>query len=166
MDWDQYFMTLSYVVAMKSKDKSTTVGCVIIGPDNEIRTTGYNNFVRGWDDEESTNHDRPYKYEITEHAERNAIYNASRFGVSLKDCRIYLTLKPCPDCARAIVQSGISEVILHKEYPTNVNVKWTDGQIVANNILKNGGVIVREWSGNIPEITGLLSGERFKPTLL
>ena len=74
--WDQYFMTMAYLAATKSKDKSTTVGAVVVGPDNEIRTTGYNSFVRGFN-EEPRHHERPLKYEVTEHAERNAIYNAA-----------------------------------------------------------------------------------------
>ena len=162
--FDQMFMMLSYVVAMKSKDCSTTVGCVVVGSDNEIRSVGYNNFVRGWDDDDPKNHERPYKYEITEHSERNAFYNALRSGVSLKGCKIYVPWHPCCDCARAIVQSGLIEVILHKEYPSDINDKWTDSQQTASDILKQGGVRVRKWSGVIPEITGRLNGKIIYPT--
>ena len=146
-DWDQYFMTLSYAIAMKSKDKSITVGCVIVGSDNEILSTGYNSFVRNWDDNDIKNLERPYKYAITEHSERNAIYNAARTGTALKGSRIYLAWHPCSDCARALVQSGISEVIIHKEYPGNgVTQKWLDDRDIANKILTDGGVKLREWA--------------------
>lgn len=108
--WDNYFMALARLVATKSKDRSTQVGCVIVGPNNEVRSTGYNGFPRGVDDEIVARHHRPAKYLWTEHAERNAIYNAARHGTALEGCRIYLPWMPCMDCGRAIVQSGITEV--------------------------------------------------------
>ena len=75
--WNSRFMDLARLVAGWSKDTSTKVGCVIIGPDKEIRSTGYNGFPRGVDDTIPAGHERPAKYDFTEHAERNAIYNAS-----------------------------------------------------------------------------------------
>ncbi len=110
-DKDDVFMTMVYLVASQSKDQSTHAGAVIVGPDNEIRSTGYNGFVRGLNDYKSERQIRPEKYLWFEHAERNAIYNATLMGVSLKGCKIYLSGLPCMDCARAIVQSGIKEVI-------------------------------------------------------
>lgn len=165
-NWDQYFMTMCYVVGMKSKDTSTTVGCVFVGADNEIRSTGYNNFIRGWDDNDPKNHERPYKYDITEHSERNAIYNAARVGIKLKNCRIYVPWHPCSNCARALVQCGITEVIIHKEFPTNLNQKWLDNQNIAGQLLKQGNVKLRMWSGSIPKISSILNGEEFDPTEL
>ena len=159
-DWDEYFMGLTYYAATRSKDRSTTVGCVIVGPDNEIRTTGYNSFVRGFKDEPH-HHERPLKYELTEHAERNAIYNAARVGTPLNNCKIYVAWLPCTDCARAIIQSGIKEVVLHKEYPAHVG--WSDKQKISMEMFDQCGVEVREWSGKISPVTGLISGEVFDP---
>lgn len=110
-DWDSYFMDLARLVSSRSKDRSTQTGCVIVGATNEIRSTGYNGFPRGVNDEAEERHARPEKYLWTEHAERNAIYNAARVGTPLAGCRIYLPWIPCMDCARAIVQAGIVEVI-------------------------------------------------------
>ncbi len=110
-NWDKRFMELACHIAQWSKDRYTKVGCVIVGSDNEIRSTGYNGFPRGIDDDLEERHYRPEKYVWTEHAERNAIYNAARIGVSLQGSRMYLPWFPCMDCARAIVQSGISELI-------------------------------------------------------
>lgn len=104
-------MELAMQIAQWSKDRSTRVGCVIVGPDNEIRSTGYNGFPRGVDDELDERHARPLKYKWTEHAERNAIYNAARVGMPLNGCRMYVPWFPCMDCARAIVQSGIVHLI-------------------------------------------------------
>lgn len=113
MNWDEYYLEMAELVANKSKDRSTKVGCVIVGPDNEVRSTGYNGFPRGVDDLEESRHNRPTKYSYTEHAERNAIYNAARVGIPLKGCTLYLNWEPCPctDCSRAIIQSGIVAVV-------------------------------------------------------
>jgi dCMP deaminase len=113
--WDRYFIGLAQYVSGKSHDRATKIGCVIVGPDNEIRSTGYNGFPRGLDDKLESRHERPEKYLWTEHAERNAIYNAARMGTALKDCRAYVSSSfVCMDCARGLVQSGITEVICEK----------------------------------------------------
>lgn len=114
MDWDAYFMAIVKTVASKSKDRSTKVGCVIVGPDHEIRATGFNGFPRGINDDAPSLHERPEKYFWTEHAERNAIYAAARVGVPLDGCIVYLDWYPCMDCARALVQTGIREVVVPK----------------------------------------------------
>lgn len=111
MNWDDYFMKLAGVVSERSKDRSTRIGCVLVGPDNEIRATGYNSFPRGINDDAEERHQRPEKYFWTEHAERNAIYAAARVGTPLKGCRAYLPWIPCVDCARALVQVGVTEVV-------------------------------------------------------
>lgn len=118
MNWDEYFVSLCVLIATKSKDQNRKVGVVIVGPDNEIRSTGFNGAPRGVQER----HDRPEKYFWTEHAERNAIYNAARCGISLKGCRIYLPWFPCMDCARGIIQSGITLIICRK--PDLNDVKW------------------------------------------
>jgi dCMP deaminase len=111
--WPLFYIGLAEMWANKSKDRSTGVGAIIVGPDNEQRSAGYNGFPRGVIDDVDARHDRPLKYEFTEHAERNAIYNAARMGTPLNGCVMYLNWwpLPCPDCARAVIQSGIIEVI-------------------------------------------------------
>ena len=109
--WDNYFMDMAELVATKSKDRSTKVGCVIVGPNHEVRTTGYNGFCRGIDDDVDERHERPEKYLWAEHAERNAIYNAARNGIRVEDCTAYTTVFPCADCARAFIQSGIRKIV-------------------------------------------------------
>jgi len=111
MNWDKYFMSLAAVVSSKSKDKKTHHGSIIVGKNNEIRSTGYNSFVRGLNDNIPERQERPEKYYWFEHSERNAIYNAALHGVALEGCRIYVSGIPCTDCARGIIQSGIVEVI-------------------------------------------------------
>lgn len=184
ISWDHYFIRMAMLIAMKSKDPSTKVGCVIIGPDNEIRSTGFNGFPRGVRETaegsehlpdkferslagneyfvlclcgdritipiskldanvngvfpaghsykemvdsvaEANDHfqqqksvlserwERPAKYEWVEHAERNAVYNAARIGVSVAGCRAYLNWepRPCVECCKGFIQAGIIEVI-------------------------------------------------------
>lgn len=113
MNWDRRFLDLATNIAGWSKDQSTKVGCVIVGPDKEILTTGYNGLPRGANDDLPERQTRPEKYFWFEHAERNAIYNAARIGCSLRGSVLYSTLCPCMDCARAIVQSGIKRVVTY-----------------------------------------------------
>lgn len=115
LSWDQYFLAMLPVIAAKSKDRETKVGCLVVGPDHEIRSTGYNSLVRGLDDSKIERLNRPDKYIWIEHADRNALYNAARIGVSVKGCTMYLPFYPCIDCTKGIISSGISEVVICKE---------------------------------------------------
>lgn len=112
MKWQQYFRNIAYQVKTKSKDNYTQIGAVIVGLDNEIVSTGYNSFPRKINDDVATRQERPEKYYWFEHAERNAIYNAARIGVSTNNCTMYLTCGiPCADCARGIINAGIRRVV-------------------------------------------------------
>ena len=110
MNWDDYFTGLLAPVAQKSKDPSRKVSAIITGPNHEIRSTGFNGMPRGCE-ELPHRTEKPEKYLWYEHAERNAIYNAARHGASLDGCTLYVSLFPCVDCARAIVQVGITRVV-------------------------------------------------------
>lgn len=113
IDWDTYFMQLAKTVSLRSKDPNTQLGCVIVGPDKTIRSTGYNSFVRGLNDNVPERYERPEKYWWIEHAERNAIYNAK---CSLEGCTIYLPSLPCIDCTKAIVSVGITEIVNSRQH--------------------------------------------------
>jgi len=110
--WDEYYLDICKVVAARSKDPNTQIGCVIAGPAHEIRSTGYNSLPRGIRDDVPERLERPTKYLWMEHAERNAIYNAARCGTPLEGCTLYVEIMPCMDCGRAIVQAGIRDVII------------------------------------------------------
>jgi dCMP deaminase len=107
------FMRIAIAQAREfSKDQSTKVAAMIIGrSSHEIRSSGYNGMPRGCDDSVASRNQRPEKYLWYEHAERNAIYNAARVGTRLEGSLLLVTMYPCMDCARAIVQSGIEEVV-------------------------------------------------------
>jgi dCMP deaminase len=129
VNWHLFYITMADLWASKSKDRSTGVGAIIVGPDMEQRSAGYNGFPRGVVDTVECRHHRPLKYEFTEHAERNAIYNAARMGTPVKGCVMYLNWwpLPCPDCARAIIQAGITEVIgPNKPFKSGTKTTLTD----------------------------------------
>jgi dCMP deaminase len=110
--WDAYYLEICRVVGARSKDPNTQLGCVVVGPAHEIRSTGYNSFPRGIRDDVPERLERPGKYLWIEHAERNAICNAARAGTATERCTVYVEIMPCMDCARAIVQAGIVEVVI------------------------------------------------------
>lgn len=110
MTWDQYFINLCDAVALKSKD-TTHVGCVIIGKDKQILSTGWNGAARGVADL-AERYERPEKYKWVCHSESSAIANAARSGVSLNGATLYCSHYCCSSCASLIVQSGIIEVVI------------------------------------------------------
>jgi len=113
MNWSAYFKNIAEQVKLKSKDQLTQIGAVIVGHDHEIVSTGYNSFPRGINDDIPERQERPEKYFWMEHAERNAVYNAARIGVSTKGTTMYLTCGvPCADCARGIINAGIVRIVL------------------------------------------------------
>ena len=112
ISWDQYFMGLAHLSAMRSKDPNTSVGAVIVDDKHRVVSIGYNGMPYGCSDDvypwdrEGDLLDTKYPYVV--HAELNAILNAGR---SLKDCILYVSLFPCNECAKAIIQSGIKKII-------------------------------------------------------
>ena len=115
LSWAEYFRKIAHTVKLKSKDVKTQIGAVIVGSNNEIRSTGYNSFPRGIEDFHDARQERPEKYYWMEHAERNAIINAARIGVSTDRCTLFLTCDiPCVDCTRAIINSGIKIIFCER----------------------------------------------------
>jgi len=144
--WHRYFMQMARLVASKSKDQSTKVGCVIVGPDNEVVSTGFNGFPRGVDEAPADRWQRPIKYMRVEHAERNAIYNAARIGVSTKGCTAYMDALPCADCARALIQAGIAHIVYNRDNPFRdaTRAHWEDSIEVGMSMLAEAGVTITE----------------------
>jgi dCMP deaminase len=138
--WDDTFLEMCGVIAKRSKDQNTKVGCVIVGRDHEIRTVGYNCFPRGLKDDLPERQERPLKYAFIEHAERNAIYNAAREGVALKDCVCYIPGLPCGDCARGLIQCKITEVVCGSNV---IPERWRASCEPALTMLEEAGVKIR-----------------------
>ena len=143
MNWVDYFRELAHVVKKKSKDTNTQIGAIIVGKDHEIVSTGYNSFPRGIKDDVLERQDRPEKYFWFEHAERNAIYNAARIGVSTKDCTMYLSCGvPCADCARGIINSGITRIFCERGQVGAKGIKWADSAERSWDMFDEAGVEV------------------------
>ena len=142
MNWDEYFINIAEQVKLKSKDEKTQIGVVVVGKDNEIVSTGYNSFARGINDDISERQERPEKYFWFEHAERNAIYNAARIGVSTLGTTMYMTCgMSCSDCARAIINSGVSKIVLRKGKGAKGD-KWNESSVRSMKMFEEAGVIV------------------------
>jgi dCMP deaminase len=137
---DGDFMNEAILASAKSTDRSTKVGCVFVGDDNIVIVRGANTFPNGVSDTEER-HQRPEKYLWTEHAERNAIYHAAREGIVSDGSRVYLPWFPCMDCARALVQVGVREVIGVK--PDLSDPKWGKDFERAETLFAEAGVAVR-----------------------
>ena len=143
ISWDEYFMGIAKLAAMRSKDPGTQVGACIVGEDNKIMSIGYNGFPRGLSDDEfpwerEAESDLDTKYMYVTHAELNAILNFR--GGTLAGAKIYVTLFPCNECAKAIVQSGIKTMIYESD-------KYADQSkfIASRMILKAAGVELIEY---------------------
>ena len=111
ISWDEYFMGVAKLAGMRSKDPGTQVGACIVGQDNKILSMGYNGFPIGGSDDEFpwAREGEQTKYPYVVHAELNAILNAN--GRDLRGSRLYVALFPCNECAKAIIQSGVKEVL-------------------------------------------------------
>lgn len=146
--WDEIFIDTARLWATKSKDPNTQIGAVIVGPDNEVISTGYNSFPRGIDDNVPERSERPEKYFYFEHSERNAIYQAARHGTSLKGCRMFVSCwVPCTDCARAIIQVGIQEVVLGQKVEKASRSKWIEEAKRSEQMFREAGVKLRYYGG-------------------
>ncbi|MBQ2774953.1 MAG: dCMP deaminase family protein [Clostridia bacterium] len=125
ISWDEYFMGIALLSANRSKDPNTQVGACIVNDRNRIMSVGYNGFPAGCDDNsfpwERSGDEYDTKYPYVCHAELNAILNCS---YDLHGCRIYVALFPCNECAKAIIQSGIKEVVyISDKYRDSVGVR-------------------------------------------
>ena len=137
ISWDEYFMGVSLLAAKRSKDPNTQVGACIVSSDNIILSTGYNGFPIGCSDDEF-----PW---AREGADTNAILNSN--GKSLKGAKIYVDLFPCNECAKAIIQSGIKEVVyLYDKYADS------EATIASKRMLDAAGVKYTRLETNIDSL--------------
>ena len=144
ISWDEYFMGVSLLASMRSKDPSTQVGACIVSMDNKSLSVGYNGFPRGCSDDEfpwerSGDDQNRTKYPFVCHAELNAILNAG--GQNLRGSRIFVALFPCNECAKAIIQSGIREVVYISDKYSN-----TPATLASKKMLSAAGVKLTQFS--------------------
>ncbi len=148
ISWDEYFMGVALLAAKRSKDPNTQVGACVVDSNNIILSTGYNGFPTGCSDDEypweREGSDTKYPYVV--HAELNTILNAN--GRNLRGSRIYVSLFPCNECAKAIIQSGIKEVVyLSDKYAD------TPSTAASKRMLTSAGVSLRQLDPSIVTLT-------------
>jgi len=149
INWDEYFMGIALLSAKRSKDPSTQVGACIVDDDHKVVSIGYNGMPRGIADNDLTwekGEGLHSKYLYVCHAEFNAILNI-RNGSSLKGCTVYVTLFPCNECTKAIIQTGIKKIVyLSDKYADTI------GMQASRKMLELAGVEVEEYKGNFKEV--------------
>ena len=153
INWDEYFMGIALLTAMRSKDPNSQVGACIVSQDNKIMSMGYNGFPKGCSDDEfpwgrEQEADDPYstKYLYVTHSELNAILNYR--GGSLEGAKLYVTLFPCNECCKAIIQAGIKTVIYDCDKYAD-----TPSVIASKRMMKASGVTFQKYHRTGREIT-------------
>jgi dCMP deaminase len=144
LSWDEYFMGIAKLSAMRSKDPNTSVGACIVDAGNKILSVGYNGMPRGCSDDEypwarESENELDIKYLYVCHAELNALLNYT--GTHLQNSRIYTTLFPCNECTKALIQSGIKEVIYMEDKYAD-----TPSVIAAKRMMKSAGIHYRKYA--------------------
>ena len=151
ISWDEYFMGVAKLSASRSKDPNTQVGCCIVSQDNKILSMGYNGFPTGCSDDmfpwvREGEDDLKTKYFYTVHSELNAILNYR--GGSLEGSKLYVSLFPCNECAKAIIQAGIKTVVYDSD-----KYKDTASVIASKRMLNAAGVRYYRYEHTNREIT-------------
>jgi len=135
----QYYQLAYQMAEIFSKDPSCRVGCILLAPRSyQILSMGYNGMPRSINENIPERWIRPTKYQLIEHAERNALYNACRHGTPLEGSLAVITMFPCFDCARGLIQSGINTVISHQ--PEHKRARWGETWKVARGLLEEAGI--------------------------
>ncbi|MCI5745248.1 MAG: dCMP deaminase family protein [Erysipelotrichaceae bacterium] len=149
ISWDEYFMGVAKLSALRSKDPNTQVGCCIVNEEKRIIAVGYNGMPCGCDDSEypwanreGRLHETKYAYVV--HAELNAILNAT---TPLKNSTLYVTLFPCNECTKAIIQSGIKEIV----YEDN-KYEGVDFDLAAKKMIQSSNIKIRQFKASPIEL--------------
>ena len=145
LSWDEYFMGIALLSSMRSKDPSTQVGACIVNSENRILSMGYNGMPRSCSDDEfpwdKNGNPLDSKYLYVCHAELNAILNCASGNV--RGCTVYTTLFPCNECAKAIIQSGIAEVVYMSDKYSD-----SDSVLASKRMFTTAGVKFREYNNS------------------
>ena len=151
ISWDEYFMSIALLSSLRSKDGNTKVGACIVSDDHKVLSLGYNGMPLGVSDEEipwaGSKENKPYletKYPYVCHAELNAILNSNH---NLKGSTLYVTLFPCNECTKAVIQAGIKKVVYlsHKYHDT-------DAEVAARRMLDMAKIPYVHYEGRLPDI--------------
>lgn len=155
---DEAFMRQVYLVAERSKDPKTKIGAVLV-KDGNLFSSGFNGFPRKVKDLNSRYQDRDLKHKMVCHAEHNSILSAARNGISCLNSVLYTQGVPCNECCKAIIQAGVIEIIIHKQWPNLIhNEKWVEATRITEIMCKESGVKISSLN-KILNIEGILDGK-------
>ena len=147
-NWDEWFIKLVYLIASKSKDKSSKIGAVLV-KDTQIISTGYNGFPMGVNDNVLDRHERPKKYHYVVHAEVNCLFLAARNGGCTNNCAVYTNVISCVECAKGMINAGIKKLIYHKQCQDQLEKfpieKWQEQKEIVETMLRESGVELIEF---------------------
>lgn len=142
-DWDSWFMEHVYLAAKKSRDPKTKIGAVLV-KDNKVISTGFNGFPIGVKDLKERYEDRDIKHSFVAHAEFNSIVSAARFGVSTYGSTLYSQGIVCSECCKSVIQAGVKELIVHKQWPNLVHSdKWVKSAEISKIMLSEAEINIK-----------------------
>lgn len=155
---DELFMREVYLVASRSRDPRTKIGAILV-KDDDVISSGFNDFPRKVDNLKYRYEDRETKYSFIVHAEHNAILNAARKGQSTLDSTLYTNGIPCCECAKACIQAGITKIICHSQWPNLTHSdKWIKSVALTDVMFKESQIKV-EWFDKKLNVIGFLDGK-------
>ena len=157
--WDVWFMKQVYLAAEKSKDPSTKIGAVLVR-DNHVISSGYNGFPRKVRDKKRRSLKREIKYEFVVHAEDNAVLAAALFGISTLGTTLYTQGIPCCECAKSVIQGGVKEIVVHKQWSMG-HSRWKESCKISSIMFKEAGIPIR-YLDAILLMDAYRNGKRFR----
>ena len=158
MSWDEYFMRHVYLAALKSKDPRTKIGAVLVR-DGIVISEGFNGIARGVLDAPERYHDRIIKYQYICHGEANSVFNAARSGVKTLGSILYTQGIPCNECAKAVIQAGVVEIVIHAQWPEmKYAEKWVESTNVSKIMFSEAGIPIRSFN-KILDLDGYVDGK-------
>lgn len=151
-------MRMVYEVAKLSKDPKTQIGSVLVR-DEDVVSVGYNNFPRKILDLEERYNNRELKHLFVAHSEFNSIINAARKGASTLGCTLFTNGQPCSECMKAVINSGISKIVVHKQWPQFIHSeKWIKSNEISSIMLNEAGLHMEIYDKELG-VQGLLDGQ-------
>lgn len=161
MNFDEFFMRHVYLAASKSKDPKTRIGAILVR-DKNIISTGYNGFARGVKDLKERYNDRLLKRRMVCHGEFNSVITAARLGISTLNSILYTQGIPCSECTKAIIQGGISKIVIHKQWPNLIHSpEWVNSIELSKLMLGESDIDIEIFDKELGLI-GFLDGNEIK----
>lgn len=158
-NFDEWFMKQVYLIAEKSKDPSTKIGALLV-KDNRIISTGYNGFPINVKDLPDRYNDREIKYKFIVHGEDNAVLSAARFGISTIGSTLYTQTIPCNDCTKSVIQGGVTNIVLHSNWPIMNHSKWKESVEFSLKMLNEANIKIKYLNAKL-DVSAYINGKKY-----